>query len=196
MEVRPIKLDGDSVTLEPLKHDHIEPLSRFCFDQSIWRWYPYAIRYKDDLEFYVNDALAHQALGTHLPFVIFANSGKSAVGCTRFMNIDVKNRRAEIGSTWLDPNWQRTSVNTEAKLLLLTHAFETWKCIRVEFKTDALNQRSRDAILRLGAKEEGTLRQHMITESGRMRDSVYFSILDAEWDNIKIRLADKLKNYQ
>jgi RimJ/RimL family protein N-acetyltransferase len=108
------------------------------------------------------------------------------------MNIDRANRRVEIGSTWIAPPWQRTAVNTEAKYLMLRHAFEEWKCLRVELKTDALNQKSRNAILRIGAKEEGTLRRHVITWTGRVRDSVYFSILDSEWPEVKAKLQAKL----
>jgi RimJ/RimL family protein N-acetyltransferase len=119
------------------------------------------------------------------------SSGR-VIGSTRFMNIDRVNRRVEIGSTWIAPAWQRTAVNTEAKYLMLKHAFEVWGCVRVELKTDALNQQSRDAILRLGAKEEGTLRKHLLTWTGRIRDSVYFSILDTEWPEVKARLDKKL----
>ena len=108
------------------------------------------------------------------------------------MNIDRANRRVEIGSTWIAPAWQRTAVNTEAKYLMLRHAFEVWQCVRVELKTDALNQKSRNAILRIGAKEEGTLRKHLITWTGRIRDSVYFSILDSEWPEVKQKLEAKL----
>lgn len=114
------------------------------------------------------------------------------MGTTRYMNIDLANRKVEIGSTWIAPPWQRTAINTEAKYLMLRHAFETWKCIRVELKTDALNQQSRQAILRLGAKEEGTLRKHILTWDGRERDSVYFSILDNEWPEVKAQLESKL----
>jgi RimJ/RimL family protein N-acetyltransferase len=108
------------------------------------------------------------------------------------MNMDLANRKVEIGSTWIAPTWQRTPVNTDAKFLMLRHAFETWNCLRVELKTDALNERSRTAILRLGAKEEGTLRKHMLTWNGRQRDSVYFSILDTEWPGVKAGLEAKL----
>src|SRR5581483_4809410 len=108
------------------------------------------------------------------------------------MNMDLLNRKVEIGSTWIAPAWQRTSVNTEAKYLMLRHAFENWKCLRLELKTDAMNQRSRQAILRLGAKEEGVLRKHMLCWDGRQRDSVYFSILDTEWPEVKARLEQKL----
>jgi RimJ/RimL family protein N-acetyltransferase len=108
------------------------------------------------------------------------------------MNMDLPNRKVEIGSTWIGVPWQRTIINTEAKYLMLRHAFETWNCLRVELKTDALNQRSRTAILRLGAKEEGKLRKHMLTWNGRQRDSVYFSILDTEWPVVKSGLEAKL----
>src|SRR4030081_1121871 len=119
------------------------------------------------------------------------SSGR-VIGTTRFMNFDRVNRRLEIGSTWIAPAWQRTAVNTEAKYLMLRHAFEVWKCFRVELKTDALNQESRNAILRLGAKEEGTLRRHVLTWTGRVRDSVYFSILDSEWPEVKARMENML----
>jgi RimJ/RimL family protein N-acetyltransferase len=118
------------------------------------------------------------------------HSSGQIVGSTRFMNIDCANRRVEIGSTWIVPRWQRTAINTEAKYLMIRHAFEVWKCVRVELKTDALNQKSRAAILRIGAKEEGTLRQHIVTHTGRLRDSVYFSILDKEWPEVKARLEE------
>jgi RimJ/RimL family protein N-acetyltransferase len=108
------------------------------------------------------------------------------------MNIDRANRRVEIGSTWIAPAWQRSAVNTEAKYLMLRQAFEIWKCIRVELKTDAWNQKSRNAILRIGAKEEGTLRRHVITWTGRVRDSVYFSIVDSEWPEVKAKLEARL----
>ena len=114
------------------------------------------------------------------------------IGSTRYMNIDRVNRRVEIGSTWIAPAWQRTAVNTEAKYLMLRHAFEVWNCFRVELKTDALNLKSRNAILRIGAKEEGTLRRHVITWTGRVRDSVYFSILDSEWPEVKEKLEAML----
>ena len=128
-----------------------------------------------------------------MPFATVERASNVVVGTTRFMNMDLANRKVEIGSTWIAPRWQRTAVNTEAKYLMLCHAFEVWKCLRVELKTDALNQRSRQAILRLGAKQEGTLRKHMLTYDGRQRDSVYFSILDTEWPQVKIRLVSKLR---
>ena len=141
---------------------------------------------------YVETALSEQAKGASLAFATRERSTGKIIGSTRFGNIDVPNKHVEIGWTWLSPEWQRTYVNTEAKLLMLTHAFEVWKCIRVEFKTDALNEKSRNAIERLGAKQEGIFRNHMITETGRFRDSVYFSIIEVEWPEIKSRLESKL----
>jgi RimJ/RimL family protein N-acetyltransferase len=134
-----------------------------------------------------------QAAGTALPFATVHLDSGQVVGSTRFMNIDQANRRVEIGATWIAAPWRRTAVNTEAKYLMLRHAFGTWKCLGVELKTDSMNQRSRQAILRLGAKEEGTLRKHMLTWNGRQRDSVYFSILDTEWPGVKADLERKLQ---
>jgi RimJ/RimL family protein N-acetyltransferase len=141
---------------------------------------------------YIQSALDAQAAGSALPFATVKVPSGQVIGSTRYLNIDRANRRVEIGSTWIAGPWRRTAVNTEAKYLMLRHAFETLGCVRVELKTDALNQRSRNAILRIGASEEGTLRQHMITWSGRLRDSVYFSILDSEWPRVKQDLEQKL----
>ena len=140
----------------------------------------------------VDKILQEQAQGQSVAFATIERSSGRVIGSTRFMNMDLANRRVEIGSTWIAPDWQRTAVNTEAKYLMLCHAFERWGCLRVELKTDSLNQKSRNAILRLGAKEEGTLRQHMVTWDGRRRDSVYFSILDTEWPEVKRELETKL----
>jgi RimJ/RimL family protein N-acetyltransferase len=114
------------------------------------------------------------------------------VGSTRFANIDRENKHLEIGWTWIGKPWQRTAVNTEAKYLMLRHAFEELGCIRVEFKTDSLNQQSRNALLGIGAKEEGTFRNHMITQDGRYRHSVYFSVIDSEWPEVKRGLEERL----
>ena len=150
----------------------------------------------DAMFHYIESAIRDYESGTALPFVTIDKGREKIVGSTRFGNIDRENRRAEIGWTWINPAWQRTSINTEAKLLMLTHAFETWKCIRVELKTDRLNEKSRNAILRLGAKEEGVLRQHLITASGRFRDTVYFSIIDSEWRAVKENLSARLRSYK
>ena len=141
---------------------------------------------------YVETALRLQAEGTALPFATVLNETDQVVGSTRFANIDRENKHMEIGWTWIGKAWQRTAVNTEAKYLMLRHAFEKLGCIRVEFKTDSLNQQSRNALLRIGAKEEGTFRNHMITSDGRFRHSVYFSVIDSEWPEVKGRLEEKL----
>jgi RimJ/RimL family protein N-acetyltransferase len=188
MKVEPVILESESVRLEPLKSEHLEALCEVGLVEEIWRWSPQKIKSAEDMRAYIETALAERASGTALPFATIDKSRNKIVGSTRFGNIDVKNRRAEIGWTWINPAWQRTFVNSQAKLLMLAHAFETWKCIRVELKTDALNEKSRSAILRLGAKEEGIFRQHVITDTGRLRDSVFFSVLDSEWQSVKERL--------
>jgi N-acetyltransferase len=197
MKVEPVILEGELVRLEPLRIEHADALCEVGLVDEIWRWSPEPIKNAEDMRRYVENALDEFARGVSLPFVTIdkKNGARKIVGSTRFGNIDVKNRKTEIGWTWINPNWQRTYVNTAAKLLMLKHAFETWKCIRVELKTDALNEKSRNAMLRIGAKEEGTLRRHLITESGRYRDSVYFSIIDAEWETVKKNLEEKLRSY-
>jgi RimJ/RimL family protein N-acetyltransferase len=141
---------------------------------------------------YVETALAERARGASLPFAQVERAGGRVVGSTRLGSLEPRHRRAEIGWTWIAAPWQRTAINTEAKLLLLGHAFEALGCLRVELKTDARNARSRAAILRLGATEEGTLRRHMITEGGHVRDSVYFSILAEEWPRVRDALGARL----
>jgi RimJ/RimL family protein N-acetyltransferase len=143
---------------------------------------------------YIDTALEEQKRGVSLPFALIEKATGRAIGSTRYGNIDRTHRRAEIGWTWVALEWQRTAVNTEAKYLLLRHAFETLGCIRVELKTDSLNERSRAAILRIGAQEEGTFRNHMITASGRIRHTAYFSIVDSEWPAVKARLESLLNS--
>jgi len=191
MKIESIILEGNYVRLEPLRIEHLEKLCEVCFEESIWRWTTVQVKTKSDMQRCLETALDEQRRGVSLPFVTIEKSSDKIVGSTRFGNIDRQNRRVEIGWTWINPNWQRTVINTEAKFLMLRHAFESWKCIRVELKTDALNEKSRNAILRLGAKEEGILRQHLITDSGRFRDSVYFSIIDTEWEKVKENLLIK-----
>ena len=192
MIVEPITLRGKFVSLEPLSAEHVPELCRVGLDPSIWTWSPSAIGTEGQMRNYVESALKDQASGAALPFATREKSSGRIVGSTRFGNIDVSNKHVEIGWTWLAPKWQRTYVNTEEKLLMLTHAFEVWRCIRVEFKTDALNEKSRNAIERLGARQEGIFRNHMITESGRFRDSVYFSIIEVEWPEVRSRLESML----
>jgi RimJ/RimL family protein N-acetyltransferase len=162
-------------------------------DAALWELIPWRLTKPEEMAAHVREMLAAQAAGTMLPFVTIERHTGRVIGATRFMNIEPAHRRLEIGGTWIARPWQRTVVNTEAKYLMLRHSFEVLGCIRVELKTDALNARSRNAILRIGAQEEGTLRQHMITWSGRVRDTVYFSILDSEWPRVKMGLEAKLQ---
>ncbi|MCH7976689.1 MAG: GNAT family N-acetyltransferase [Bacteroidetes bacterium] len=188
----PVVLEGAHVRLEPLRLSHLDALCEVGLDPDLWKWIPNPISTRYDLEAYVQAALEGQEQGTMLPFTIVERVSGRVVGSTRYGNIDMKNRRLEIGWTWVAKPWQRTAINTEAKLLMLRHAFGLLGCNRVEFKTDALNERSRRAILRLGAKEEGILRKHMTTETDRVRDTVYYSILDDEWPIIEQRLQEML----
>ncbi len=192
MEIHPITLEGRAVRLEPLSLAHHAQMCEAGLDFDLWHWIPQNVRTPEDMRSYIEQALGEQARGTSLPFATIDQASGKVIGSTRYMNIDVSNFRVEIGSTWLAKPWQRTAANTEAKYLMLRHAFEKFGCIRVELKTDSLNQRSRDAILRLGAKEEGTLRNHMLTWTGRIRHTVYFSILDSEWPEVKARLEGML----
>jgi len=193
MKVEPVTLRGRRVRLEPLSIDHVESLCRVGLEPDLWRWIPTPVSTAEEMHAYVASALEEQRRGVSLPFAIVEQGSNLVIGSTRYANIEPADRRIEIGWTWLTSTHQRTGANTEAKFLLLTHAFEALGAIRVEFKTDALNQVSRTAILRLGSVEEGTFRKHRITASGRIRDTVYFSIIDTEWPEIKARLARLLR---
>jgi RimJ/RimL family protein N-acetyltransferase len=188
MKVAPVALDGRHVRLEPLSQAHQAGLSAVGLDEELWRWIPIPVRTPEDMSAYIATALDEQARGVSLPFALVEKSSARVIGCTRYGNIERTHHRVEIGWTWVAPAWQRTGANTEAKYLLLRHAFETLGCIRVELKTDSLNEKSRAAILRIGAREEGIFRNHMITASGRIRHTVYFSIVDSEWPEVKGRL--------
>jgi N-acetyltransferase len=175
-----------------LSWDHFEPLAKLAADPSIWRWYTHSFHTPEAFRGMMAAAMDEQARGVSVPFATFDLTSQQLAGATRFMNIDHANKRAEIGSTWLAPHFQRTHINTEAKYLMFRHGFEAWGYNRVEFKTDSLNVQSRTAIARLGAKEEGKLRNHMVTESGRLRHSVYFSVTAEEWPAVKGRLEARL----
>jgi N-acetyltransferase len=192
--VSPLTLEGSVVRLEPVRREHAELFWEIAENdlEDIFRWIPYSMKTPEDFRRLIDTAFGEQERGESIVFATVEQNSGRVIGSTRFMNIDRNNRRVEIGSTWIAPQWQRTGVNTEAKYLMLRHAFETWKCMRVELKTDALNQKSRSAILRIGAKEEGTLRRHLLTWTGRVRDTVYFSVLDNEWPEVKGRLKAKL----
>lgn len=192
MRVSVVTLEGRYVRLEPLTLAHRDALARVGLDDDLWRWIPVPLRTPEEMAIYVETALRDQASGTSLPFVQVEKTSGRVIGSTRYANIERAHHRLEIGWTWVARPWQRTAVNTEAKYLLLRHAFETLGCMRVELKTDSLNEHSRAAIQRIGAREEGIFRNHMITASGRVRHTVYFSILDSEWPEVKQRLEDRL----
>jgi len=193
--VLPLTLEGSVVRLEPMRGEHAQLFWDVAKSdlEDIFRWIPYSMKTPEDFQKLISKAFAEQERGESVVFATVERSSGRTVGSTRFMNIDRVNRRVEIGSTWIAPAWQRTAVNTEAKYRMLRHAFEVWKCMRVELKTDALNQKSRNAILRLGAKEEGALRRHLVTWSGRVRDTVYFSILDSEWLEVKAKVEQRCR---
>lgn len=192
MVVAPMVLEGRHVRLEPLANAHLAGLAAVGLDPELWRWIPTPVRTIEEMSAYIATALREQQQGTSLPFALAEKSTGRLMGSTRYGNIDRTHRRVEIGWTWVAREWQRTAVNTETKYLLLKHAFESLGCIRVELKTDSLNERSRAAILRIGAREEGIFRNHMITASGRIRDTVYFSIVASEWPGAKARLESML----
>lgn len=192
MNIHPLTLEGRHVRLEPLSVDHLGPLCEVGLDEELWRWTVNQVATPDDMRRYIDEALAAQRAGTALPLVTLDQATERVIGSTRFGSLDLGHRRVEIGWTWLGRAWQRTAANTETKYLMLHHAFETMGWVRVEFKTDALNSRSRQALLRIGAKEEGILRQHMTTQAGRLRDSVYYSIIDGEWPAVKAGLERRL----
>jgi RimJ/RimL family protein N-acetyltransferase len=189
MIVEPVTLSGKSVRLVPLTIDHVSALASVGLEPELWRLQPAPIATVDDMRGYVVKALEDQRRSVALPFAIVDQPTGQVIGSTRYLDIAPEHRRLEIGATWITSAHQRTAANTEAKLLLLTHAFETLGAIRVVFKTETLNERSRRALARIGAVEEGTFRKHLIASSGRPRDMVYFSILDTEWPAVKGRLA-------
>ena len=194
MEIKPVTLSGRLVRLEPLSEVHVPDLTVVGLDTNIWRFMLYGeMRTQQDILAWVRDILGRQKRGTDLPFAVIALNSAKAIGATRYMNIDIKNCGLEIGGTWYGAAYQGTGVNTEAKYLLLRHAFEALGCIRVQLKTDARNLRSQKAIERIGAVKEGFLRQHVITPSGYIRDSVYYSIIDREWPAVKQRLEEMLE---
>ena len=196
MNIEPLVLEGIHVRLEPLSLEHVDQLCDGGLDPDLWQWTPTIVRTPHDMRMYVELALQMQRDGTALPFAIVERSSGKAIGSTRFGSIERNHRRVEIGWTWIARPWQRTSINTETKYLMLKHAFEVLGYMRVEFKTDSLNQRSRAAILRIGAKEEGVLRNHVITYTGRVRHTVYYSIIHAEWPMVKAGLETKLRRPQ
>jgi N-acetyltransferase len=193
MDIHPVTLTGRIIRLEPMAEAHLPGLAEVAFDPNIWRFMLYGdIRTEDDLHNWILDILHRQAQGTDLAFTVIHLASSKPAGCTRYLEIRRSQRSVEIGGTWYGRAYQRTGVNTEAKYLLLQHAFETLGCIRVQLKTDLLNERSQRAIERLGAVKEGVIRNHMILPDGRIRNSVIYSIIDREWPAVKQRLESFL----
>ncbi|HSL22238.1 MAG TPA: GNAT family protein [Vicinamibacterales bacterium] len=190
--MNPVTLEGAVVRLEPLAPAHVEGLAAAGLDPELWRVTTTCLTSIEDVRAYVDAALADADSGYALPFCTIHRPSGAIVGSTRFGNYDAANRRVEIGWTWIARPWQRTAVNTEAKYLMLRHAFEALGAIRVELKTDLLNTPSQRAIARIGATREGVLRSHMIVRGGRVRDTVYFSIIAPEWPAVKTSLERML----
>ncbi len=190
--VEPVTLEGSYVRLEPLSLDHLPGLTKIGLDAEIWRWMPMFVQTPGDMRALVEEAIAEAEAGAMVPFTTIERATGMPVGSTRFLSIVPQHRRLEIGWTWLAPAWQHGPINTEAKLLMLRHAFEKLGALRVEFKTDALNEKSREALLKIGAVEEGVFRRHMIMPGGRQRDSAYYSVIDDEWPRVQGQLQARL----
>ncbi len=195
--ITPVTLQGKHVRLEPLSESHISGLTEVGVGQSFWDFMLYGnIQTEEDMRNWVLDIRSRAEKGTDLPFAVIHLASGRVAGATRYLNIVPKDRGLEVGGTWYGTEFQRTPVNTECKYLMLTHAFETLKCIRVQIKTDKRNERSQKAIERLGAKKEGILRNHMILPDGRYRDSVFYSILDTDWVDVKKNLEEIMAKYE
>jgi RimJ/RimL family protein N-acetyltransferase len=188
ISIKPITLEGKRVRLEPMHADHLAGLTEAGAFEELWKWTRTYAHTPESMKEYVDEALSDAAKGAALPFVTIDRSTNKVIGSTRFANFDIANRHVEIGWTWITPAYQRTYVNSEAKYLMLSHAFDVWECARVELKTDVLNMKSRNAMLRMGATEEGALRKHVLAFNNRWRDTIYYSVLDTEWPEVKARL--------
>jgi RimJ/RimL family protein N-acetyltransferase len=191
--VEPVTLTGEHASIEPLGREHEEALSRAAADGELWRLWYTTIAPPEKMAEYIATALdMRERLGA-MPFVVREKPSGEIVGCTRYFNVDETNHRLEIGHTWYSKRVQRGPINTECKLLLLTHAFEKLRCIAVEFRTHWFNHASRTAIARLGAKQDGVLRNHQLSADGSKRDTVVFSIIDGEWPAVKQHLRYQLE---
>ena len=194
MDIKLVVLEGGHVRLEPMTEAHVSGLAEIGVSQNFWDFMVYGkMENEEDMRGWVREILARAEKGTDLPFVVIHLASGRVAGATRYLNIMPDDRGLEIGGTWYAPEFQRTAVNTECKYLLLKHAFESLGCIRVQLKTDSRNERSQRAIERIGAKKEGVLRNHMILPSGYIRHSVYYSILDSEWSDVRTKLEGMLE---
>lgn len=192
MQVEPVTLEGEFVRLEPLAMKHAQDFALVSGEPEIWRYMSDELLTLEQIQHWIEATLQLQASGAILPFATVDKATNRAIGSTRYLTIIPKDRGLEIGWTWLGKAYWRTAINTECKYLLFLHAFEDLNCIRVQLKADYRNQRSRNAIERIGAKFEGILRQHVIMRDGYYRDSAYYSVLDKEWPEVKARLEAKL----
>jgi RimJ/RimL family protein N-acetyltransferase len=192
----PVVLEGRRVRLEPMEAAHAPALAQAARDGELWKLWYTSVPAPEAIDAHVALMLKRREQRTFLPFVVILRETGEVVGQTTFCNVDHDNRRVEIGYTWYSQKVQRTAVNTEAKRLLLGHAFEVWKCIAVEFRTNWFNERSRAAIARLGAKQDGVLRNHMRMPDGSFRDTVVFSIIESEWPAVKRNLLHRLEHHQ
>ena len=189
--LEPVTLSGPHARLEPLSHDHIDGLTEAVKDGELWKLWYTSVPKPEDMRKEIDRRLALQAAGSMLPFTVF-DAGGHIAGMSTYMNVDAANRRVEIGSTWYARRVQRSALNTQCKLLLLTHAFEKLDCIAVEFRTHFFNQQSRRGIERLGARQDGILRSHQIAANGTLRDTVVYSIIAAEWPTVRAHLTYQL----
>ena len=193
MNSAPFTLVGECVELAPLTFAHLDALSSVGLAPELWAATTICVQTRDDLQAYVRHALELQAAGSAVPFVIIERSSGEVVGSTRFHSLAPEHRKLEIGFTFIAPAWQRTSVNTEAKLLMLRHAFEMWQCIRVQFTANAANEKSRAALRRIGAVEEAIFRHHRISAHLGVCDLVVYSIIASEWPAVREQLEQKLR---
>ncbi|WP_422639207.1 GNAT family N-acetyltransferase [Undibacterium umbellatum] len=196
MHCKPMTLKGKHVTLEALEQHHLADIQAAAADGELWKLFFTSVPSPDNTQNWLNIALEMQQQQKAVPFVVRENATGQIVGATRYCNMDINNKRLEIGYTWYATRVQRSPVNTECKLLLLGHAFEEFGCIAVEFRTDWFNRRSQAAIERLGAKRDAVLRNHMILPDGRIRDTVVYSILNSEWAGVKKNLQYMQTKYE
>ena len=185
-------LQGPRILLRPLQYSDADALLRAAADGELWNLTVTVVPSASTIDSYLKKALDGRDAGSVMPFVIVLKDSGEVIGSTRFWKIDPMNRKLEIGSSWISARWQKSFVNTEAKYLMLRHAFEVLDCVRVQFTTDENNQKSRNAILRLGAQQEGIVRHERIMPDGRKRNSVRFSIIDDEWPQVRQALEQKL----
>lgn len=190
--LKPVTLQDSAVALVPLSHNHHDALAEAVQDGELWKLWYTLIPTPDKMTAEIDRRLGLQDKGSMLPFTVIDKAQDKPVGMTTYMNVDAANRRVEIGSTWYRKSMQRTALNTRCKLMLLAYAFETLDCIAVEFRTHFFNQQSREAIAKLGAKQDGILRNHQIAGNGTLRDTVVFSILPDEWPTVKTHLRHRL----